>query len=323
MSYERVYAGETTVFSGKLETAAGAAVTAAQVSDLRLSLVDSCTGSTVNSRDGATNHKTTPLPNVTLGTSDGIVEWEAQPADTALLDPVNGGEDHQMALTVTFDASDGNGVQVEEFRHRIYGATFLGLTGMEEIDMQIGEDPNRSDNDRFFLELMIDAVTARLEMVCDRTFLKATAAYPAVQILSPDENCWAVDLKRWPVTKSDIVSVKHDGDGVFGESITAYDSTSYGMSTPRSLRKKSSPWPEGVESLRVEHTGGYSRHTGGVDPHVRHAVAMQIGTWWSIRDKLGIQAESVQGANVTTFFRGGLIKEVQDLIPYLSGRLPG
>lgn len=327
MSYERLYAGETTVVTGKLETAAGVAVTEAQISDVRVIGVDSASGATVNGRDADTNHKGDyASANLTIGTSDGNVELEVQPEDTNLLSPANGGEDHQFTLRFTFDAQDGDGDQVKEFRQRIYCGSFLGLTDFDEVLLLAPElknsDGEVSDDDRFLVELMIDAVTARLEMECDRVFLKATTENPAVEIFSPGENCGAVDLKRWPVTKADIVSVKEDADGLFPVSLTAVDSTAYGMTTERSLRRKNSFWLEGIESLRVEHNGGMARHTGGVKAHIRHAAATQVATWFKLRDKLGKQAESVHGHNVTTYFKGGLVKEVKDLIPMLRGRMP-
>lgn len=328
MSYERLYAGETPTVSFKAEYAPeseGATplpVPKSAITEVYFSGADAASGDVVNDRDAETN-RVADLEdaNLTIGDTNGVIEWKGQPEDTNLLRPIAGGEEHRFELRVVHDGGESR------FVHRIHCTEFLGFASLDEVAVHCNvkdDDGNIDPDTQLFLELAIDAVTALVQRKTGRIFLKATPENPAVEIFSP-YNQRKVQLRRWPVTKEDILTVAQSSVGDFsldgeGNHVTAtvVDPSKYGVVAQNWVALRDGCFNNGVGTLEIRHTGGEARHAGGIDADLRWATVRQVGTWWNTKDQLGKTGAGIQGSNVTWFFKGGLIKDLTELIPHLK-----
>lgn len=319
-SYERVYVGESSHFAGVLEYSADTPIPFADIAEVYLAGLDAATSGVVNSLAGTANIRDDLATyGLAIGATNGALTWDIAPANTALVTTGAGAEEHQFELRIVTNSSPAKAL---EFRHRIHCTEFVGLTSMSEIALQLhglkDSEGIVEDERRFLIELMIDAVTARMERECDRIFLKRLAASPHVKVFSPYETKY-VPLSAWPVDS--IVSVKEASDGDFDEA-TALEATDYHATPEGFLRHRSRRWTDGIGSLEVKWAGGLARHVGGVPADLRYGATRQVATWWQRRNDLGVSGKSVQGANVTLFFQGGLVPELKDLIPYYRRKVP-
>lgn len=320
MSYERVYAGETPTFDGVIESAPGVAIPKVDLTAVYLGGVDAATGAIVNGRNVATNIMSTlAASGITIGDTNGAFQWKLSTADTEIVTAGAGGEEHQFELRFITNSTPPKTL---EFRHRIHCAEFLGLTSIEEMALQLeglaDNDGVIPDSRRFFIELMIDAVTARMERECDREFLKPATA--TAELCGGYEQRWLA-LRRWPVTKAEITSIKEARDGDF-DAATAIEPTAYQVTPEGLVIHLSRNWADGPQSVQVVHKGGLARYVGAVPADLRYGATRQVATWWQRRNDLGVSGKAVQGANVTLFFQGGLVEELKALIPHYRRRVP-
>ena len=94
----------TTKYTAALLDPDGAAIALASVDTIKLTLIDVTLGTTINSRAGQ-NVKN--ANNVTLHSTSGLLTWEIQAADTAIVGTLEAGEieEHLATFSVVFNTS--------------------------------------------------------------------------------------------------------------------------------------------------------------------------------------------------------------------------
>jgi hypothetical protein len=131
-------------------------------------------------------------------------------------------------------------------------------------------------------------------------------------------------LARFPV--EGVPSIYVDDDALWGED-TVLASTDYRLNALRGRIvygvDGSTPWPSGVQNIRVTYTGGYVS-AGEIPPAgqtampeaIRRAYLLQCGFEWRNRTHLGQASISGQGASVN-IAPAELLPEVkQALFPF-------
>jgi hypothetical protein len=228
--YER---GETAVFTATLRDKDGAAIAAASLTSLSLTLTDAHSGGVVNSRNA---QNVLNANNVTVNSSGGLV-WTIQIADVAQQGTASVERAEHVAKFVAVTSTE-----TIEHIHRLYITATRGLTTYEDVELQLGEI---AENDRLFVEQIIDGITARAEEYTGLRFQHATET----QVFSPTTFRDSVRVRRYPIES--VTSLKEDVDGVFGEDLTiaatsgnhaSPDNPASNLLDPDTSRKWSTTW---------------------------------------------------------------------------------
>lgn len=95
------------IYTGTLTDSVGDAVPLAAISTLTLTLFDQQTGQILNSRD---SQDVKNANNVTVAATSGLLTWQLQPADTAIIDGAKAVERHLALFTWTTATQTGRHV---------------------------------------------------------------------------------------------------------------------------------------------------------------------------------------------------------------------
>lgn len=260
-----------------------------RISTLTLNLTDAASGSVVNSRSSQEALNTN---NVTVD-SAGVLTWLVQVAD---LTPLSSASDiplveHLALFTWTYVDDDGNTkTGKHEHRMRIRNASPLCL--YEDVLQQIEID----DEDREFVEMLIDQVTARFEDYCDRKFREATFT----QDFSPANGQRIFRVRRYPI--SSMTAVYEDWGGDFDDSDAlesdAVDASTHATEGVFRLRYRDAENYPG--SLRFVGVGGY-KDPAAVPYDLRMVTVRQVAYLYQRRRQLGESGISMDGRSVSLY----------------------
>lgn len=94
----------TTKYTATLTDPDGAAIALASVGTIKITLIDVATAATINSRAGQDAKNAN---NVTLHATSGLLTWEIQAADTAMVGSPDAGEieEHLATISVVWNTS--------------------------------------------------------------------------------------------------------------------------------------------------------------------------------------------------------------------------
>ena len=289
--YER---GETAVFTATLRDKDGAAIAAASLTSLSLTLTDARSGVIVNSRNA---QNVLNANNATVNSSGGLV-WTIQIADVAQQGTANVERAEHVAKFVAVTSSE-----TIEHIHRLYITATRGLTTYEDVELQLGEI---AESDRLFVEQIIDGITARAEEYTGLRFQYASET----QVFSPTTFRDSVRVRRRPIAS--VTSLKEDVDGVFGTD-TAFDPTDYYVDADAgTVNLRAGTFLGGHGSVQVVYAGGY-RDIGAVPMSLRLAATQQAAYIYQRRSSMGLKSESVSGMSQTRWS--------EDLLPAFKDAL--
>lgn len=316
-SFARYQVGATGQWSGQLEDAAGAQITAANVHAATITLKDAITGRYIRGSaeagqdilGGGTGLNGFHFADVTSPKNYTSIAWDIALSDIALVNAVNRKEEHVARIRVEYPAAGGKFL-VED--HRMRCVDTPGLCTFEDVQRYlkgITEDQSREE-----IEDAIDAFAARAEKLCFRRFRKSTTDAPHTEVFSPLPGSKILYLERWPIDS--IVSLKEAPDGKFDNATSFIQDEDYYLDKEAGTIEMRywrfiGGFPGTVE---VKYAGGLYTDTGMVDDDLRYMAARQAAYWFQRRGQLGLRSVSVAGGSAQFYERQELLPEVKSAL---------
>jgi hypothetical protein len=310
MSQARYQAGTSGQYTGTLQTADGTAVVydaggsaTPRVASLTLTLKDSATGTTINSRS---SQNVLNVNNVTVDAA-GALKWLIQPGDTTLHTGTRAVEEHLAQFTFTYIDTDGN-TKTGLFNHSLVCRHYTPLCSFDDLTSQLGGlDPS----EQMYIESLIDAFAERAERETGRTFESATAT----EYFDIVKGQRAIRVARYPIES--VTGIWEDGDGEFddptNELIDPTDYDTKAMGDRGIVRMRSRSFWVGEGTVKITYVGGLAKQThgvGGVPSDIRNAAIRQVAYWYQRRASLGVTGENIGGASVSILAAQDLLEDV-------------
>jgi hypothetical protein len=236
--------------------------------------------------------------------------WTIAVADTTLLDSSLDSEEHvgEFLFTTTSGLKG-------KIVHRLFCSALRNLCTFADVKLQ---RPETGDDQRLFVEKLIDAFTVRAQRRTNRTFRKATGI---VETFSPRRWQSQLRVQRYPIDSITSIIEDSDGDFVTDAASKTLTSTDYAIKNWGIIRHRWGWFLEGDRCVQVTYSGGLCRDVGDVPADLHMAALQQVAYELQQSSKLGILSESVQGGSITTFVKDFLPSVEDVLAQYRPARL--
>jgi len=175
----------------------------------------------------------------------------------------------------------------------------LYIATLAEIKTSLGITDTTDDT---LLTEWIEGVQGRFDVECRRRFLYAASSTEYF-----DGGVSDIFVNRYPIAS--ITSIHVDADQEWdADSLLA--STDYRLTAVRGkivYGYGSSPWPDGIQNVRVIYAGGFVKSDGSASTYVdaaeldalRRALYLQVGFEWRNRQNLGLNSINGEGVSVS------------------------
>lgn len=312
-SQGRIAVGSTGRWSGYLWKDDGTRVGESNITSATIDLDDAASSTAI--RDGVVIHNGSAAvgdfdftdTTVEIDGADTLVTvigWHIQATDVALQGSGTTRESHVATFTVNY--TDGSEAKVTIHKHRLECTDTLGACTVNDVIEQL-VNVTEDEQTRDLIERMIEAVTARFEKKCRRTFRKATVT----EVFSPGTGETSLWLKRFPIES--VTSVKEDVNGDFANG-TTIDTDDYYVNSDRGrVDMRRYNLIVGKGSVQVVYVGGLYAEVGAAPLDLRDACARQVAFLWEGRSRLGVASQSVGGVS-TTRYATDLLPDVKEVL---------